>query len=102
MLDNAHDTRWFVYMIETDKNHLYTGITTDVERRFQQHINQHSGKGKLGAKFFNSQKPLRVCYTESFSNRSLASQREAAIKRLTRKEKLRLIETSGGKDHCAT
>lgn len=79
-------------MIQTDKNALYTGITTNLERRFQEHVDTHLGKSKKGAKFFNSQKPLKIVYTEQFSHRSCASKREAEIKKLSRHKKTQLIE----------
>lgn len=83
---------WYVYMIEASGGSLYTGITTNVERRFAEHS---SGKG---AKFFNiSRKPLEVVYTEKAADRSSAQTREAEIKRLTRSEKLLLIKAKA--DH---
>lgn len=85
---------WFVYIIETDKGHLYTGITTDVERRWQEHLAVANGSGKKGARFFNSQKPVRLCYQEICDSRSSASRREAAIKKMTAAQKRALIETS--------
>lgn len=81
---------WFVYMIETDKQNLYTGITTDLERRFQEHLNTHLGTNKKGAKFFRSQKPIKLCYSEQFSSRSGASKREAEIKKLSHQQKIEL------------
>lgn len=80
---------WFVYLIETEKGSIYTGITTDLERRFLEHFT-----GKKGAKFFNTTVPDRILYHETFINRSLASKREAAIKKLSRKAKLLLIAQS--------
>lgn len=76
---------WSVYIILCDDGSLYTGISTDVERRFRQHC---SGKG---AKFFRARRALQVAYQESGLTRSTASQREAAIKRLSRSEKLALL-----------
>jgi putative endonuclease len=81
---------WFVYIILTVKNRLYTGITTNVERRFK----EHSGINKLGAKFFRSDKPLDVVYLELAANRSEATKREMAIKKLTKKQKETLINQS--------
>ena len=75
---------WFVYLIDSDAG-FYCGITTDVERRFQQHL---TGKG---AKFFRRCKPKSVVYTETQLDRSSASQREYQIKQLTRTQKLKLI-----------
>ena len=78
---------WIVYLIETEAG-LYCGITTDMERRYQQHC---SG---TGAKFFRRAKPLRIAYTEIQPDRSRASKREYAIKQLPRKQKLALINST--------
>lgn len=78
---------WSVYMIICDDGSLYTGITTDVERRFNQHL---SGKG---AKFFRGRQPLRIAYREQHPCRSSASRREAAIKKLSHRQKLELMVT---------
>jgi len=79
---------WYLYIIQTEKNKLYTGIATDVERRFVEHLIG------IGAKYFRSDEPVKVVYCEQFSNRSEASMREAAIKKLSRAEKLKLIAMS--------
>ena len=78
---------WWVYIIEARNGHLYTGITTDVERRFKEH---QSNKLK-GARYFRGNPPVAVRYQEASENRSEASKREAAIKKLSRKQKLALI-----------
>ena len=83
--------QWFIYMIEASDGRLYTGITTDVERRFREHA-----EGKKGARFFRGRKPGRLVYVEDAENRSIASQREAAIKRLTRQQKMALIASAPG------
>lgn len=83
-------TPWFVYIIQTVKNRLYTGITTDVQRRFQ----EHNGDLPRGAKFFRSDKPEKIVYLETCKNRSEALIREAQIKRLSRMQKENFI-----KDH---
>ncbi|WP_127716645.1 GIY-YIG nuclease family protein [Halobacteriovorax sp. HLS] len=80
---------WFVYIIETTSNKFYTGITTDVERRFNEHLNDK----KKGAKFFRSNRPKKVVYIEEFENRSLASKREYEIKQLTRQQKEKLLKS---------
>ncbi len=79
-------TEWFVYMIEATDRSLYTGITTDVERRFSQHQS-----GRAGAKYFRGRSPERVVYIEGGHNRSTASIREAQIKQLPRERKLALV-----------
>ncbi len=75
---------WFVYMIETDQNHLYTGISTDVEKRFKQH---QSGKG---AKFFRMQTPKKIVYTCMCTSKEEALQQEHHIKNLSKLEKRKL------------
>tara|TARA_R110002096_G_scaffold194356_3_gene376476 strand:+ start:17260 stop:17502 length:243 start_codon:yes stop_codon:yes gene_type:complete len=77
---------WFVYIIESDDDSLYTGITTDLDRRFAQHLNG------TGAKYFNARTPVQFVYTEQLSDRSTASIREAKIKKMTRQQKLHLIK----------
>jgi putative endonuclease len=78
---------WTVYIIRCSDNTLYTGVTTGLERRFQEHLNH-----PRGAKYFNGREPLEVVYSENGLTRSSACQREAAIKKLSRGEKLRLVE----------
>ena len=80
------NSQWFVYMIRASDERLYTGITTDVERRF----NEHCGSVK-GARFFRGRQPLEVVYTENHPDRSSALRREAVIKSLSRELKLELI-----------
>lgn len=81
---------WTVYIIRSDDDSLYTGVTTDLERRFREHRDLRSG-----AKYFNGRKPREVVYSESGHDRSSACRREAAIKKLSRAEKLGLIKSSG-------
>ncbi len=79
--------QWWVYMVQTQTGKLYTGITTDIERRFSEHC--HSG-GVKQAKFFRTDPARSVVYRESAENRSEASKREAAIKKLSRQQKCKL------------
>ncbi|TSC74657.1 MAG: putative endonuclease [Parcubacteria group bacterium Gr01-1014_44] len=76
---------YYVYIIECQDKTLYTGITTDIQRRFKEH---DSGKG--GA-YTRAKKVKKVLYTEKFKTRSEASKREAEIKGWGREEKLKLI-----------
>ena len=77
---------WCVYMLLCDDNSIYTGITNDLKKRFENHI---SGKG---AKYLRGRKPLEIVYTENFQNRSMASKREMEIKKLNRRKKEALIK----------
>jgi len=76
-------------MIEASDGSLYTGIATDVERRFAEHA--LGREGKKGAKFFYGRKPVKVVYKEGDHSRSSASTREAEIKSFSRQAKLKLI-----------
>jgi putative endonuclease len=77
---------WFVYILRCADHSLYTGITTDIERR----LSEHNSSAK-GAKYTRGRRPVTLAYYESFDNRSDASKREAAIKKLPPAEKQRLI-----------
>lgn len=78
---------YFLYILKCSDGSLYTGITTDVKRRFGEH------KKGMGGHYTRSRKVLRVLYTEKHANRSLASKREARIKRLSRQKKLELVKS---------
>jgi putative endonuclease len=82
-------SNWSVYIIRATDQSLYTGITTDVERRFAEHQS-----GRAGAKYFRGRSPVEVVFIESEHNRSSASIREAQIKKLSREQKLELIGCS--------
>ena len=68
---------WCVYMLLCDDNTIYTGITNDLKKRFENHI---SGKG---AKYLRGRKPLEIVYTENFKNRSMATIRAVSYTHLT-------------------
>lgn len=92
MSDSDHKnnkSQWYVYIIRASDDSLYTGVTTDVERRF----NEHCGT-RLGARFFRGRQPLQVVYTENHPDRSSAQRRESVIKGLSRDLKLKLIGNS--------
>lgn len=76
---------WHVYIILCSDETLYTGITTDVERRMREHA---SGRG---AKYFRGREPKELLYLESGHDRSTASKRELSIKGMKRAEKHLLI-----------
>jgi len=76
---------WYLYMIRLDNGHLYTGITTDVERRFSEHRN---GKG---AKFLRGRERLELVFDQAIGNRSAALKIEAAVKKLLKQKKEALI-----------
>ena len=79
---------WLVYIIHCSDDSLYTGITTDLQRRFVQHA---SGRG---AKYFRGRRPLQVVYREGGHTRGSAGKRELEIKALARTEKSLLIRSA--------
>ena len=83
----AMEQIWKLYIIQCGDGTLYTGIAVDVAHRFAMHQ-----KGK-GAKYTRGRGPLELKYVESCGSHSEALQREFAVKRLSRQEKLQLIET---------
>jgi putative endonuclease len=76
---------WFVYLIRSSDNRLYTGITTDVERRLSQH---QCGKG---AKALRGKGALTLAFAREVGEHSLALRLEYQIKRLTKRQKERLV-----------
>ena len=77
---------WKLYILRCGDGTLYTGITTDVEKRFTAHA---SGKG---AKYTRGRGPLELMYQEECGDHSTALKREAEIKKLSREEKEKLIK----------
>ena len=82
----------YTYMVECGDGSLYTGWTNHLEERIESH---NAGKG---AKYTKSRLPVRLVYYEIFASKQEAMKREYAIKQLTRKEKLQLIESTKDKD----
>ncbi len=80
---------YWLYILRCGDGTLYTGITTDVERRLETH---RSGKG---AKYTRGRGPLELVYREACADRSAALRRELEVKALSREEKLALIERGG-------
>lgn len=82
---------WEVYIIESKSKALYTGITTDLDRRFTDHKEK-----RKGARFFRISDPKKIVFREAHPDRSSATKREIEIKKMTRVEKLELIRSAGG------
>ena len=87
-MSNLPEKEWIVYLIKTTSGKLYTGITKNLERRFEAHQ-----KRNKGARFFRISTPEKVERIEYFASRSEATKREIAIKKMSRLEKLRLISS---------
>ena len=82
------ESTWKLYILRCGDGSLYTGITTDVQKRLAAH---RSGKG---AKYTRGRGPLELVYSEKCGSHSDALRRELEIKRLTREEKETLIRQS--------
>ena len=76
---------WWAYLVKCADDTLYAGITTDLERRVTEH---NAGSG---ARYTRARRPVVLVYREQCDDRSSALKREAAIKRLSRADKLALI-----------
>ena len=77
---------YFVYSLLCSDNKIYTGITTDLDRRVGEH-----NSSKLGAKYTRCRRPVKLIYQKQFATRSEALVEEARIKKLKRSDKLKLI-----------
>ena len=77
---------YYLYILKCSDSTLYTGITTDLERRVKEH-----NCSVRGAKYTAVRRPVEIVYSEEFPDRSEASKREAFIKSLSRTDKLKLI-----------
>jgi putative endonuclease len=82
------EMRYYTYILECGDSTLYTGIATDVRRRFKEHV-----EGK-GAKYTKSRGVKKILFEEKHKDRSSALKREVELKRLSRKEKLELVKSN--------
>ena len=81
--------KYYVYMLRCEDNSIYTGITTDINRRFEEHL----GKGGRGAKYTKNHKPIKIEKVFEACSRMEASKLEYKIKHLRKSEKEELIKT---------
>ena len=79
---------WSLYLIRCKNNSLYTGITTDVHRRFE----EHQSSSAKSAKYLRGKGPLQLVFQTAVGNRSQASVLEAKVKKLSRVSKNALID----------
>lgn len=86
----SHDTTWWLYILETVHGQLYTGVTTDVDRR----LKEHTKGAPKGARALRGKAPLMLRYHCAIGSRSEALRAEYVIKRLSRARKLDLIAGS--------
>jgi len=77
---------WYVYILECSDKTFYTGITSDIRRRIEEH-----NSSPKGAKYTKGRGPVKLVYLRRKMNKTTASKEEYRIKNLTRKEKLKMI-----------
>ncbi|MFA5023345.1 MAG: GIY-YIG nuclease family protein [Patescibacteria group bacterium] len=82
------DSLWVVYILQLSNGIYYTGITNNLARRLKMHASGH------GSKLVRALRPFILVYTERAENRSSASKREIEIKRLSRREKIKLVRNN--------
>ena len=82
----AKEKTWYMYVVECADGTLYTGITTDISRR----LNEHN-YGSRGAKYTRSRRPVKLRLTHEYKGRSPALKAEYKFKKLTRKQKKEII-----------
>ena len=85
--DAEQDSLWQVYLLQCADSSLYAGVTTDLARRIQQHNGQLAG----GARYTRARRPVALAWSRACDSRSDAQQREQALRRLSREQKLALI-----------
>ena len=80
---------WYLYILRCSDGTLYTGITDNIPRRLAAH------RAGRGARYTRGRSPLTLVYQEEWENRGAASRREAAVKKMTRAQKEKLISRGG-------
>mgnify|MGYP001819648633 FL=1 len=83
---------WCVYLLRCADDTLYTGVTTDVQRRLRQHHGELTG----GPRYTRGRRPVQLLWSEAALDRTSAQSREAAIKQLSRDAKLALAAAGSG------
>lgn len=89
---SPENTAWYVYIVRCKDKTLYTGVTTDLSRRYEEHNSPNKG-----AKYTRHRRPVEMVYSEVSQNRSTASKREYQIKKYSLSKKLTLIKKGGQK-----
>ena len=82
--------RWYVYILQCADSSLYTGVTVEPERR----VLEHNQDNKLGARYTRGRRPVSLVYQEVCDGRASATRREAQIKKMSRRQKLALIQAT--------
>ncbi len=87
------EVEWFLYLIRCKGGHLYTGIATNVERRFAEH------QASKGAKYLRGKTPLQLVFQKKIGSRSEALKIEASIKKWPKADKEKMIDTGWPEKH---
>ena len=85
-MDQYKPQRWYLYVVKCSDNTLYTGVTTDLDRRIKEH-----NASPRGAKYTRARRPVELVYSYSYLSRSQAQRAEYKFKRLSKKQKLDVI-----------
>lgn len=85
--------QWYVYLVRTGDGALYTGIATDVGRRFSEH---EAGRGRC-ARYLRGRKPLQLVFARRLGDRGLALKAEWRVRKLPKDEKERIVRSRPGK-----
>jgi len=78
---------WYVYILKCSDDTLYTGITTEIARRVEEH-----NSSPLGARYTRSRRPVQLVYSSEFETRAEAAAQEYRIKKMSREQKTRMVE----------
>jgi putative endonuclease len=78
--------QWFLYVLKCGDGTLYTGVTTNIQRRLKEH-----NTSSRGAKYTKTRRPVEMVYWTCFKDQSLAQKAEYKFKQLTRKQKEKVI-----------
>jgi putative endonuclease len=84
----ANVLTWYLYVVRTKENYLYTGVATNVKRRFKEHKSQ----GRKAAKYLLAHQPKSLAFSKSIGGRSLALKVEYRFKALAKKDKELIIK----------
>jgi len=82
--------KWYLYIVRCRNGSLYTGIATDVERRFAEH------QANMGSKYLRGRGPLKLVFTKQIGTKGLALKIERLVKKLPKLKKEKLIKTAAG------
>lgn len=78
---------YYLYILKCADETLYTGITTELERRVEEH-----NSSELGARYTRGRRPVELVFSKKFKDRSTAGKEESRIKKLSKKEKLKIVQ----------